>query len=156
MKHLSRIPSLLILVSSVLFLAGCNKDDDGGTETDELISKLSGTWNATSVTYNGQQQADYADFALLITGSEGNEAVAYSTEGRPAAPKRGPWSSGGLLEFGDPVASQLVRDDNVEIAYSVTETTLRMEFTFTGIGYDGPARTESIEGEWVFEFEKAQ
>jgi hypothetical protein len=151
MKHLARILSLLLLVSSVLFSTSCSKDDDGEPETDTQINLLNGTWTATSVTYEGVEDGDYDNFSITVNGTKGNEFVSYTTAGRPS--KLGPWTSSGTLEFGEPAKTVLVRDDDTSITYAVTETTLHMEFDYTGDGYFG-GRTESIGGHWVFEFTK--
>jgi hypothetical protein len=155
MKLAVRAFSLLILAAVAAFYVNCSGDDNPGkSDQDAQIEKLNGTWTITTndnVTLDGIASGeDYTGFTLDIDGQAGNSTISYSVSGQPDL---GPWPGNGSLSFGNPVTSALTRDDNIGITYSVTETTLIMEFTFTGEGYS--ARTKNVEGTWRFTFTKA-
>ncbi len=157
MKYSSRILSLLILVSMTVFFAGCDKGEDNKkSKKDQQIAKLVGTWNFQSGTFDGELEG-YDDFTLVIDGDAGDDVLTYDASGRPAG--KGPWPMGGDLSFGADVLHDLIRDegsaDELEMTYTVTDNSLTIEFDFTGTGYEGDgARTENIEGTWVFNFTK--
>jgi hypothetical protein len=154
MKYSSRVLSLLALVSMVVFFAGCDKGDDNKkSTTDQQIEKLKGTWEATSVTYQSSEQADYADFTIKLTGDNGADGLDYTITGRPSG-KIGPWPASGTLDFGSPVTSQFIRSgDGLEIEYQLTgATVLTLSFNYTGEGEMG--RVDEIGGDWVFTLQK--
>jgi hypothetical protein len=154
MKYSSRILSLLALVSMTVFFAACDKGDDNKkSTTDQQIEKLVGVWEATAVTYEGDPQADYADFTITLTGDNGDEGMDYAITGRPSG-KIGPWPGSGTLDFGSPVTSQFIRSgDDLEVTYTLTgANSLTLTFNYTGGGFTG--RKDEIEGDWVFSLTK--
>jgi hypothetical protein len=69
------------------------------------------------------------------------------------SPDRSPWisASGGRLFFDEPnPAIYLIREDEVNIQYAVTDTSLIMEFTYQEEG----GRTEGVSGNWKFTFSR--
>ena len=154
MKHLGRILSLLILVSVAVFFAACDKGDgDDSSEKEKQIALLAGTWTATSVTNDGDTQApDYDGFTITITGSS-SEQMTYVTNNRPTG-KLSPWNANGTIVFGDNISTQLLRDDNVPITYSLSGNTLTLTMeNYSGEGYV-VGRTETVEGDWIFTMTK--
>lgn len=152
MKLAARIFSLLILVGFATFYISCDDEKLKKSDTDIQIEKLNGNWDATTVTLDGSAPSlDHANFALTITGSPGNTTITYTATGRPAGPS--PWPPSGTLEFGTNVKQNLTREDGVAINYSVTETTLVVDFTFSGTPYTA-GRVENVTGSWHFEFTK--
>jgi hypothetical protein len=151
MNQLNRILSLFLLVGVTVFFAACDGGGDNEKSEQEIqIEKLVGTWNATNVTYEGNTNADYSTFQLVI-GKSSNSAMTYQANNRPA--KLTPWPPSGTFTFGNPVASKLVRDDQVTITYNVSGTNLTMTLeNYSGTGYQG--RTETVAGNWVFTFTK--
>ena len=152
---LARFLSLIVLASVVVFYVSC---DGGGdpekSEIDEQIEKLNGTWDATAVTLDGvaPTSQNYDDLQLVIQGAAGNEQVNYTVSGRPSGSN--PWNSGGILEFGTAnVKTELTREDGIAVSYSVTETTLVVDFNFSGTPYD-VGRVANVSGNWHFEFVK--
>lgn len=140
-----------MVVTLSLSFSGCGSDDDEKSETDQQIEKLNGTWKATSVKYQGTDVTDYTNFTITITGAAGSKSVGYTTSGRPSG-KLSPWNSTGTFQFGAKPATELIREDDVDIAYSVTTTALEMSFNYEGEGHLG--REQSIGGDWVFQFTK--
>ncbi len=153
MKLISRILTLLILVSATVYFSGCGKDgdEDKKTEKELQIDKLVGTWNAQAVTYDDDDMtADYESFQIAFAKASG-DAMTFTTSGRPG--KLTPWPASGTFTFGTPVTSQLVRDDGVNIVYAVSANTLTLTMeNYSGTGYNG--RTETVAGDWEFTLTK--
>ena len=153
MKLLSRILTLLILVSAMVYFSACEKGggDNEKSEKEVQIDKLVGTWNAQDVTYDGDDMmADYGSFQITIAKASA-DAMTFTVSGRPA--KLTPWPASGTFTFGTPVTSQLVRDDDVAIVYAVNANTLTLTMqNYSGTGYNG--RTETVAGDWVFTLTK--
>jgi hypothetical protein len=153
MKHLARILSLLILVSATVFFAACDKGDPAEKSEKEVqIEKLVGEWNISTVTKDGAAQtADYTGFKITFTKSS-SDAISFTTANRPAG-KATPWDANGTFTFGNPVATVLLRDDDVTVQYNVSGTSLTLTLEdYSGLGYT--ARPASVEGDWVFTFTK--
>lgn len=151
MKFASRILSLAILVSLTLFYMSCKEDGpDKKPETEIQFEKLAGNWDVTTATLEGAPPAlDHSNVVLKISGSA--TGINYVVENRPAGPSA--WPAEGVFTFGPTVATQLVRDDDVIITYSVTENTLTLDFDFNGTPYTA-GRVENVSGQWHFEFQK--
>jgi hypothetical protein len=157
MKSAARILSLVILAGLSSFYIAC--DEGGGkskSETDQQIEKLNGTWDATTVTLDGvAPPIDQSDFQLTINGSAGNTVINFVTV-RPTG--LSPWPPSGTLEFDEASpTTTLVRNDGggetVTISYSVSETTLSMDFLFSGDPFPS-GRTKNVNGTWHYEFAK--
>ncbi|MFD1001353.1 hypothetical protein ACFQ21_18645 [Ohtaekwangia kribbensis] len=145
---------LMILLSGMLIYTGCSSDDEPEASiTEQQIEKLKGSWRATTVTLDEVQQDDYDAFTLAITVNTAT-SVHYAITGNP---DYSPWVSefGGRFSFDerDPTA-YLIREDDVSIQYSVTGTTLVMEFTYEDESAGG--RQSSVSGNWKFTFSKVQ
>ena len=153
MKIAARILSLMVLVALATFYVSCG--GDGGNEksdTDVQIEKLNGTWKVSSVTQDGAAPAlNHDAMTLTSQGTAGNTTISFNVSGRPQGPSA--WAPSGNLTFGSNVKQNLTRDDNVSINYSVTETTLVMDFTFNRDPYQA-GRVSSVQGSWHFEFTK--
>lgn len=154
MKQINRILSLVILVVATVYFTAC--DDKSGNEKSEKeiqIDKLAGTWEASSVTYEGDPNADHANFSITITKVSA-EAMTWTVTGRPAG-KISPWNANGTFTFGSPVSSTLVRDDGTNVKYNVDGTNLVLTLeNYQGTTYEVPGRTSSVAGTWVFTMTK--
>lgn len=152
MKSYSKI-LIVIAVASVVFF-GCGSDDKAVNEEEVQLDKLSETWVVSSVEKDNQPVEGYESFELTLSGSTNSAVYAYGVVGRPLI---SPWPSGGTWAFGSTVSSQITRDpatvDELDITYSMTSTTLEMDFLFNGTGYEA-SRVNSAEGHWVFTFSK--
>jgi hypothetical protein len=149
-----RVLSLMLVSAVLLTYMGC----DGGGSTPEPIedvqfTKLAKTWKISTVSFDGADRtADYTGFQLVLGGTKGTPPFSYTTTGRPAL---SPWKASGTWEFGSAVETQVIRDkgvvaDELAISYTVTESTLTLTFDFDGDGYT--ARTEEVQGPWIFTF----
>jgi hypothetical protein len=168
MKHLTRLLSLLLLVSAGAFFSNCGGDDDGGTSEEETqLNKLKATWELANVTYEDtpEDRFDGADLKLTITGNfaeGGTYNYSFSTNG--AQIDASPFPESGKWKFGSPLTGSIIRldsqlgtFDDIEMGYTVTETTLTLSFESPAESsfVIGNGRTASVEGTWVFEFTKA-
>jgi hypothetical protein len=146
---------LLVAVSGVLLTyVGC-KGGEGTPEpiADVQFDKLKKAWKINTVSLDGvDKTADYTAFQLTLSGTKGTYPFDYATSGRP---NLSPWKASGKVDFGASPETQLIRDkatpgEELAMTYTVTETTLTIEFTFNRDGY--PARTSQVRGAWIFVF----
>lgn len=150
---LLRILSLVFVSAILLTYAGCKgKKTDPEPATDIQFDKLKKTWKINTVSLDGvDKTADYTSFQLVFSGTKGTYPFDYATSGRPSL---SPWPASGKVDFGTSPETQLIRDkgtvDELGLTYSVTETTLTIEFTFNGSGY--AARTGVVKGAWIYTF----
>lgn len=157
MKFIKTLVVLFALGSLITF-SNCG----GGGTTPEPVAnqqftKLQKTWKLTAVTLDNTSQfaptGTYTNnFTLTVAGTKGDsKTFTYNIAGRPAL---SPWKANGSWDFGTDPATQIVRDpgsttDKLDMTYSVTETTLQVQFNYQGAGY---TRTDQVKGNWVFTF----
>jgi hypothetical protein len=154
MKSIAKIFVLLALSATLLTYSSCdNTKPPTPTDEEVQLGKLSKTWktNSTSVEKDGVVMTGYDNFTLTLSGTVGATSFGYTTTGRPAL---SPWPSSGNWKFDtDPLAS-IIRDDGtvdeLNMTYTVTETTLEITFNFQGTGYAG--RVDNVKGQWVMTF----
>lgn len=138
----------MALVSIAALTFNCSDDDNGEPVAAQHVKKLAGEWKAETVKFDGAIQEGYSDFTLRITAS--GEKALYVVTG---SPERTPWLlSGTLTPFKDNPEEQLVREDEVNILYTVSSTELIMEFAYTDVTAGG--RSKSVAGDWNFTFKK--
>lgn len=131
-----------------VLIFNCSDDDNGEPVAAQHVKKLAGEWKAETVTFDGAVQEGYSNFTLRITAS--GEKALYVVTG---SPERIPWLlSGTLTPRKDNPEEQLVREDEVNILYTVSSTELIMEFAYTDVTAGG--RSKSVEGDWKFTFKK--
>jgi hypothetical protein len=163
MKHLARILSLLILVSAGLFFANCGGEEPGSkTEEETQLDKLkASTWIISTVTSpSGIVTDDFAGMKLTFSGSYVTNGVySYTTSTPPTNgwPDANPWLDDSEWKFSttDPTTKiiALGYTPDLEITYTVSSTTLELEFTSDGAIFTN-GRAKSVEGAWSFVFEK--
>ena len=141
---------IFISAAATILFTGCSDNDKNDPSvTEQQIEKLKGSWKATAVTLDDVAQSGYDAFTMGImsnTAASVSYTISYS-------PDRSPWisASGGRLFFDERnPAIYLIREDDVNIQYSVTDTTLIMEFTYQEEG----GRTEGVSGNWKFTFSR--
>jgi hypothetical protein len=146
-----RILATVFSFGVILIFSGC-----GGNSTppeslsDKQLGLLTQTWKASSVTLEDIPQTTWPNFQLTISGTKGvtTTPFSYSCTGRPTL---SPWQASGTWKFGTDPVTQIIRiEDNLNMTYTVTATTLQIRFNFTGNGY--PGRVSNVAGNWVFNF----
>ncbi len=148
-----RIPLLkfapVALVAMLVAVSGCKDEDTQLTPEQQIVRTLSSTaWIATSVLKDDVAQTDYTNFTITFTGT-----LDYSVSGGPAFI---PFPATGAWELGAPLTSQLILgagNQNIETEYELSETTLTVEFDYTGNGFSN-GRTNGLNGRWTFVFSK--
>lgn len=152
MKHLSRLLSLLILVSAGVFFTNCG--GGGGEEPDpeqEQLDKLVGTWTVTDAELNDADKAEFVGAQLTITS---NKLFNFSND---AQIEGSPWPPSENWEFGADVTQNINRldpDGNVPLIYSVSGNSLTIKIpNYTGDAYT-IGKVKSVEGTWDFTFTK--
>lgn len=140
------------MIGTLLTYSGCGKSSDPTPSVaDQQLKKLSAIWKATTVTIDGgatNPSNAYANFVLTMSGTAGNTTFDYSSTGRPAL---SPWAASGKFTFGTDAGTTLVRDDNLTVSYSVTDSQLIMTFNYGGNGF---SRVDNVKGNWSFTFTK--
>ncbi len=146
-----RILISIVSFSIILILTGCGgKNTPAESTQDKQLGLLSQTWKISSggsVTLDGNPQTAWSGFQLAITGTKGGSTFNYTCTGRPPL---GPWPASGTWKFGTDPVTQIIRiEDNLNMTYSVTPTTLQITFSYTGSGF---TRVNQVAGTWVFNF----
>jgi len=147
----ARILTTVVSLGVILIFSGCGgKGTPAESTQDKQLGLLTHTWKVATVK---QETTDvttaWANFQLTISGTKGATTFNYSSANRPST--FGPWASSGTLTFGTDPVTQMIREDNLNITYTVTATTLQLNFNYTGSGYQGP-RFSNVTGNWQFNF----
>ena len=159
MKHIARLFSLAVLVSSAIFYSGCGSSGgDGDTEEKIQLEKLKSTWTIQSVNNDGTDRSDeYPNMTLTITGTYSEGGTYDYTSDADEWPNVSPWKATDKFKFAPgAVTSVIVRQaDLQEMNYSLSngDKTLVINFDYptTGTGFNN-GRTASTAGEWTFTF----
>lgn len=160
MKIAARILSMIVLISAATTYMACD-GGDGPTESQQSIQfkKLSSTWVVSSVTDANTQRQDFQGVRLTIGGTFAeNGNFTYSLTGTLPTPS--PWPRNGAWKFGTNPASEIIRDPSstseIPMQYVVSQDGTQLTLTFTvpdgSAGWTG--RTQSVTGEWTFNFTK--
>lgn len=156
----SRFPKIIapvVLLATALTLFDCGKDSPAPAKEQVQLDKLKKTWTLVSVTLDGADKKAPAgqietSFSLTFSGTfnSSNPKGPYNfTVTGTEAPS--PWPVSGTWLFGDDAESQIIRqNDNVAISYTISPSgQLTLTFVCSGCNYPG-ARTETVDGTWVF------
>ena len=132
----------------LFFILSCGNNKQPDLElTDPLdiqANLLNGKWilkNETSATRDGSVVSDFKNLTLSFSGSS-NSGGTYSTSNSIDSDV---WPNSGTWTFQNNEKSKLLRNDNVLMNISVTQTTLRISFTVEG---------GLKVGNWIFDFIK--
>ncbi len=135
----------VVLLGTLMTYSGCKSNSGPGqTPQDAQLVALTKTWKFSSVTLDGTAQTGYTGFTLTVSSTPGQTTFGFNTAGRPAL---SPWPASGTFTFGTDFATQLVRDDQVPITYSVSATQLQMSFNYSGAGF---TRINNVKGNWIY------
>lgn len=145
---MKRLMKLLPILFLTIIIAACGPENPADPSPEQQqLEKLTKTWIASSVTFNGSENrtTDWDGFSLTITANK-----SYSTS---SAFSPGPWPSSGAWTFemnGDtPNINKIIRSDGLEVAISVSATNLTLTFNYDNSTHNG-GRFEAINGEYVF------
>ena len=148
-----RISTPLVFLGLILIFSGCgSKSTPAESTQDKQLGLLSQTWKVGTVTLDTKDQnatGAWTNFQLTISGTKGGTTFNYSCAGRPTL---GPWPASGTWTFGTDPVTQIIRtEDNLNMTYTVTPTTLQVNFNYAGNGY---SRVSNVSGNWIFNFTK--
>jgi hypothetical protein len=152
------VKSLLFSICVIGILAGCDKGDDAKPLSQQQLGKLVGTWEMTSAN-DGTNRDDFAGIELTLSGTfnKSNPTGPYNYSFTGTFPNPSPWNkAGGSWSFVEgSEQNSIEREDEVIVSYVVSGTSLQLTFTYSGVGFPGgAARSNSVNGDWTFEFTK--
>jgi hypothetical protein len=142
--HLLAIVTSSVVITLLLQIMGCGSSDPAPSAQDAVKAKLtSGKWNMQTAQVDGvDKTATYAGLSVTFT------STSYSTtNGKALWPASGSWS------FVDAAGKKVKREDGTEIDVEVTDTSLKLSFSWTKTNLGG-GRVESIAGKHVLSFTK--
>lgn len=158
MNHLTRILSLLILVSATVFFTNCGGGDDPEKSEEEVqLDKLKASpWTIESVTGpGGNKTADYPGMTLTLSGSFSAGGVYNYTSTASPWPSLSPWKKEDTWKFkSGAVGTTVIRlSDDEEMTYTLSNSDkqLSISFNYIGTGFQN-GRVESVDGDWTFVF----
>ena len=157
MNLITRIFSLFLLVSAVVFFSNCGGGDDPEKSEEEIqLDKLkAGTWTLISASDGSDRTSEYPGMTLTYSGTfSAGGTYSYSSTAT-SWPSISPWEDAGTWKFvSGSVSSKLIRlSDDEEMTYTLSNSDkqLSISFNYTGPGFNN-GRVESVEGNWVFTF----
>ncbi|MBT1687977.1 hypothetical protein [Dawidia soli] len=153
MKLLNNVYILTLLAAAILGACGGDDSGDAGAVEKGKLELLTHTWTVERVTQDDNRTAEFQnpDFTLTLGGAfrADNPAGPYTYTVAGTQPGLRPWAASGTWSFGPDATKTLVRDDGVNVAYSLDGSTLTLTFTCATCDKDN-AKTGSAEGPWVF------
>lgn len=158
MNYPSRLFTILLVVVSGAFMAGCNGDDPSKSQEESQLDKLRGVWNIQSVDNDDVDRTDeYPAMAVTIAGTYTEGGTYTYTSVADEWPSVSPWKAADSWKFKTgSVATNIVRQsDLLDMTYSLSnsDNTLTISFEYSGPGFNN-GRTESVSGNWTFVFTK--
>ncbi len=165
MKHLSRILSLLILVSAGLFLANCKGNDPKPKSEEETqLNKLkANVWKISTVDGPNGNVTTFAGMTVTFSGVYKQDGVYSYTSTPPTGstwPSPNPWKASSPWKFTSassaPTFTILATDYEPDLPMTLTfvdSGTLQIKFKSEGQTFTN-GRTNSVNGEWTFVFKK--
>jgi hypothetical protein len=157
MNQITRIFSLLILVSAGIFYASCDGGDDNNKSEEELqLDKLKAAqWSLQSASDGTDRTTEYPGMTLTFSGSFSAGGTYNFTSNATSWPSLSPWKKEDTWKFkASSVGNTIVRlSDDQEMTYllSNSDKQLSISFTYSGPGFFN-GRVASVEGPWTFVF----
>lgn len=158
MNHLTRILSLLILVSTTVFFTNCGGGDDPEKSEEEVqLDKLKAAqWTILSVTYDGgDKSADYPGMTLTLSGTFSEAGTYNYTSTATTWPSKSPWKKEDTWKFKPgsvgTTITRLSDDQDMTYTLSNSDKQLTISFQYLGEGFIN-GRVETVEGPWTFVF----
>jgi len=155
MKHVARLFSLLILVSSGLFYVGCDGGDDPKSEEESQLDKLKATWTLQTANDGTDRTDEYPNMTVTISGTFSEGGIYNYSSVADSWPSVSPWNDIDTWKFkSGSVANSIIRQSDLqEMTYTLSngDKTLEIAFNYQGPGFNN-GRTESVTGNWTFTF----
>jgi hypothetical protein len=137
------------LISLLVTIAGCKKDDLSLTPEQKKVNELAYTWQATNVTLNDTFIQGYDDFSLNLT-----DKLTYTVSG---GPNNLPFPPLGSWELGTNITNEIIIDSKntrIKAQFSLdSNSNLTVEFNYSGSGFVN-GRINELDGSWAFTFKK--
>lgn len=158
MNHLSRILSLLLLVSAAVLYSNCGGGDDPEKSEEELqLDKLKASqWTLVSANDGSDRTAEYPGMTLTLTGTFSAGGTYSYTSSASSWPVKSPWKKDDTWKFKPgSVANTIIRlSDDQEMTYTLSNSDkqLTIAFNYVGPGFENVGRVEIVEGDWTFTF----
>jgi hypothetical protein len=154
MKSLHSLYFITLLAAAIV-VGACGSDDSGdaGSVEKEKLALLTHTWTVESVTQSDNRTVEFQnpDFTITLGGAFRADSpkgpYTYAVVGTQPALK--PWATSGTWTFGSDASKTLVRDDGVNVGYTLDGGTLTLTFTCATCDEDN-AKKGSAEGPWIF------
>lgn len=154
MNHLSRVLSVLVLVSAALFYTNCGGGDDPTkTEEENQLDKLkAGQWTLLSASDGTDRTSEYPGMTLTISGAFSPGASYSYTSNATSWPVKSPWKKEDAWKFKPGAESTTIirLSDDEEMTYSLSNSDKQLTLNFNYLG-DGFANGR-VEGDWTFVF----
>lgn len=147
-----KITSLVFILGIAVLFSCKDKTPPAPTEAEVQMGLIAQTWTvitgANSVTLDGaDEEQNWPGFAVTFNANGTYTASNVSTGREVVWPTSGTWAFKGST--GNDL-NTIIRDDGVDIAIVVSETSLKMSFRYTAPG----GRISGTEGDWVFNMAK--
>ena len=159
MKFATKWLSLVTLLAFTITLTNCGGDDDEKSEEEVQLGKLRGAWTMTSVDNDGVDRSDeYHNMQITLSGNFVKGGTYNLTSEADDWPSVSPWNDDDTWKFNPAsISTMIVRQSDLQdMNYTLTngDNELRIEFDYTGPGFNNSGRTASVSGNWVFKFTK--
>ncbi|MEZ4946089.1 MAG: hypothetical protein R2804_11195 [Cyclobacteriaceae bacterium] len=132
----------IIFIICLVLISGCKSDSSDPTPQDnqkKLLINDGLSWTLGTVTKDGLDVTDQFTGFKLTVGD-----FTYTTvNALPSA-----WPASGTWSFANEAGTLVDRNDGVQIAVTVTTTSLQLTFSVTGLGDGG--RIKGVNGQYVF------
>lgn len=155
MKYITRLFSLLILVSATIFYSSCGGKGGDKSQEELQLDKLKFAWTLQSANDGTDRTDEYPDMVLTISGTF-SEGGTYSYSSTASSwPSISPWKANDTWKFvPGSIANGIVRQSDLqEMTYTLSNSdkTLTISFNYQGPGFNN-GRVSSVEGSWDFIF----
>src|SRR5687768_3690220 len=158
MNHLSRILTVLLIVSVGLLSFNCGGSDDPEKSEEEIqLDKLkAGQWSLLTANDGSDRTSEYPGMTLTFSGTFSAGGTYSYTSSASDWPAMSPWQKDGQWKFvSGSVGNKIIRlSDEIEMTYTLdnSDKQLTLNFNYVGQGYPNTGRVESVEGNWTFTF----
>jgi hypothetical protein len=147
MKKIINFLAIAVALGGITLVSSCHKDSNPSPNIKNQVAK---TWvlnrdEAQPVTVDGYNKTpDYTNFALTVTNS-GSYTIAGNAT-KSVWPNSGSFTYSDVNTTNGTTTFKLTRQDNLQIACTLTGSKLSMSFTFNETVNQG----NRVSGQWTF------